>query len=84
MKFLFVVYILMNDVWVRGDDIEGWASYPYATQVECLAAVERAEAIQKDLKVGNPNAYDKRFECEASPATDAEDATGEADETAGD
>lgn len=84
MKFLFVIYILMNDVWVRGDDIEGWASYPYATQVECLAAVERAEAIQKDLKVGNPNAYDKRFECEAAQVEDPEGAAGEADEAASD
>ena len=78
MEFLFVVYILMNDIWVRGDEIEGWASYPYATEAQCLAAVERAEALQKELKRANPRAYDKRFECERVEVDGSGDEAGEA------
>ncbi len=29
MEYLLVVYFLMHGVWVRGDELEGWASIPY-------------------------------------------------------
>ena len=77
MEFLFVVYILMNDVWVRGDDIAGWASYPYANEARCLAAVERAEELQVELKRANPRAYDKRFECDPVAAQEPGEKAGE-------
>jgi hypothetical protein len=68
MEYLLVVYFLMNGVWVRGDELEGWASVPYPTQELCLARKARAEEIHADLKRINPRAYDKRFECEPHEA----------------
>ena len=51
MTYLFVVFILINGVWVQGDDIEGWGSMPYESLEACLEAISRAEKIQKDLLV---------------------------------
>ena len=64
MEYLLVVYILMNGNWVRGDEIEGWASIAYASEQICLERKASAEALQVELKTRNPQAYDKRFECE--------------------
>ena len=64
MEYLLVVYILMNGTWVRGDEIEGWASIPYSSEQICLERKASAEALQVELKTRNPQAYDKRFECE--------------------
>ena len=68
MEYLLVVYFLMNGVWVRGDELEGWASIPYPVQELCLERKARAEEIHADLKRINPRAYDKRFECEPRAA----------------
>jgi hypothetical protein len=70
MKFLLVVYILINGDWIRGDDLEsdGWSAMPYATEEQCLRSKARAEQIQADLKLSNPRAFDKRFVCESSEA----------------
>ena len=62
MTYLFVVFLLINGVWVQGDDIEGWASMPYESLESCLDAMSRAEKIQEDLLVFNPKAHQKRFE----------------------
>ena len=64
MTYLFVVFILINGVWVQGDDIEGWGSMPYVSLETCLEAISRAEKIQKDLLVFNPKAHQKKFECQ--------------------
>ena len=64
MTYLFVVFILINGVWVQGDDIEGWGSMPYESRETCLEAILRAEKIQKDLLVFNPKAHQKKFECQ--------------------
>ena len=64
MTYLFVVFILINGVWGQGDDIEGWGSMRYDSLESCLDAISRAEKIQKDLLVFNPNAHQKRFECQ--------------------
>ena len=64
MKFLLVVFVLVNGDWVRGDDLEGWGSVAYDSEEICLARKARAEQIQVDLKRANPRAYDKRFVCE--------------------
>jgi hypothetical protein len=64
MKFLFVVYILMNGVWIRGDDIDGWASMPHATMEACIAQKARADALQADLMQKSPTSHPKRFACE--------------------
>ena len=67
MEFLFVVYLLINDVWVRGDEVQGYGSIVYESEAKCLEVKQRAEALQVELKKKNPNAYDKRFECESKP-----------------
>ena len=64
MTYLFVVFILINGVWVQGDDIEGWGSIPYESLETCLEAISRAEKILKDLLVFNPKAHEKKFECQ--------------------
>ena len=66
MTYLFVVFILIGDVWVQGDDIEGWASMSYESLESCIDARSRAEKIQEDLLVFNPKAHQKRFECQES------------------
>ncbi len=63
MKFLMVVYFLLDGQWVEGESSEGWGPVPYATEEACLASKARAEAIQANLKQTNPRALDKRFEC---------------------
>ncbi len=68
MEYLLVVYFLMNGVWVRGDELDGWASIPYPAQELCLERKARAEEIHADLKRINPRAHDKRFECEPREA----------------
>ena len=68
MEYLLVVYFLMNGDWVRGDELEGWASRPYPTMEICLERKVRGEEIHADLKRVNPRAYDKRFACEPRAA----------------
>ncbi len=63
MKFLMVVFFLLDGQWVEGDPSEGWGAVPYATEEACLASKARAEDIQANLKQTNPRALDKRFEC---------------------
>lgn len=66
MKYLLVVYFLIGGEWISGADMEGrgWSPMPYATMEKCLASKTRAEAIQVNLKIVNPRAFDKRFACE--------------------
>ena len=64
MEYLFVVYLMINGAWVRGDEIDGWASLPVATIEECLERKTRAEEIHADLKRSDARAIDKRFDCE--------------------
>ena len=68
MEYLLVVYILMNGTWVRGDELEGWASIAYPSEQICLERKATAEALQVELKTRNPRAHDKRFECEPREA----------------
>jgi hypothetical protein len=65
MKTLFVVFFLINGVWIRGEDMPqvGWSPYNFTTEKECLDAIERAMEIQSDLKRKRPDTYDKRFDC---------------------
>lgn len=64
MKYMLVIFLLMQGEWVRGDTLDGWASVPYPTLEACERSKMRAEAIQEGLKKQNARAYDKRFECE--------------------
>lgn len=64
MEYLLVVYILMSDVWIRGDELDGWGSISYPTEVVCLERKVRAEQIYAGLKRVNPRASDKRYACE--------------------
>lgn len=64
MEYLFVVYLLINGVWIRGDDMDGWASLPVATLEECLERKTRAEEIHADLIRSDSRVFDKRFDCE--------------------
>lgn len=64
MKYLLVVYLLMDGSWIRGDEVEGWASIPYATEALCIERKIAAEGFHQELKEQNPGANDKRFDCE--------------------
>ncbi len=68
MKFLMVVFFLLDGQWVEGEPIKGWGPVPYATEVACLASKARAETIQVNLRQTNPRAFEKRFECIAEQA----------------
>ncbi len=63
MKFLMVVYFLLDGQWVEGEASKGWGAVPYATEDACLTSNARAEAIQASLRQVNPRAVEKRFEC---------------------
>ncbi len=63
IKFLMVVFFLLDGQWVEGEASKGWGAFPYATEDACLASKARAEAIQANLKQTNPRAVEKRFEC---------------------
>ena len=63
MKFLMVVFFLLDGQWVEGEASKGWGAVPYATEDACLASKARAEAIQASLRQVNPRAVEKRFEC---------------------
>ena len=63
MKFLMVVYFLLDGQWVVGEASKGWGPVPYATEAACLASKARAETIQANLEQTNPRAVEKRFEC---------------------
>ena len=63
MKFLMVVFFLLDGQWVEGEASKGWGAFPYATEEACLASKARAEDIQANLKQTNPRAVEKRFEC---------------------
>ena len=63
MKFLMVVFFLIDGQWVEGEASKGWGPVPYATEEACLASKLRAEDIQANLLLTNPRAIDKRFEC---------------------
>lgn len=64
MKFLLVVFVLLGEDWVRGDDLDGWGSIVYQTEEICLARKARAEQLRIDVKRANPRAHDLRFVCE--------------------
>ncbi len=64
MKYLLVVFLLMDGDWVRGDTLEGWGSIAYPSLEACERSQNRAEALQEGLRKKNPHAYDKRFSCE--------------------
>lgn len=64
MKYLLVVFILINGEWVRGDDLEGWSAISYETLDRCLESKKRANEIQLNLKRINARAFEKRFVCE--------------------
>ncbi len=64
MEYLLVVYFLMGDGWIRGDEFEGWGAIAYPTEAACLERKVRAEEIQADLKRVNPRALAKRYACE--------------------
>ena len=63
MKFLMVVFFLLDGQWVEGEASKGWGAVPYATEDACLASKARAESIQANLRQVNPRAIEKRFEC---------------------
>ena len=63
MKYLLVVFFLLDGAWVQGEAAKGWGAFPYDTEEACLTSKARAEAIHADLKRVNPRAFDKRFEC---------------------
>jgi hypothetical protein len=65
MKFLLVVFFLMDGQWVEGETTKGWGPMPYETKEACLASKSRAESIHESLKQTNPRSIDKRFECVA-------------------
>jgi len=64
MKFLLVVFLLVNGEWVRGDTMEGWGSIEYATKSICMEKKDKAEEFQAQLEKNNPRAYKKKFVCE--------------------
>ena len=63
MKYLMVVFFLLDGQWVEGESSKGWGAMPYATESACLASKARAETLQANVKRTNPRAIDKRFEC---------------------
>ena len=63
IKFLMVVFFLLDGQWVEGEASKGWGPVPYATEEACLTSKARAEAIQSNLKRTDPRAVEKRFEC---------------------
>ncbi len=65
VKFLLVVFFLLDGQWVQGEASKGWGAFPYDTEQACMTGKARAEAIQVDLKRVNPRAFEKRFECMA-------------------
>jgi len=67
MKFWLVVFILIGGTWVPGEEFEGWGPVPYESEAECLASKARAENLQAELRAQSPQAYAKRFVCEARP-----------------
>ena len=64
MKFLLVVFLLVNGAWVRGDTMEGWGSIEYPSEEICLEKKANAEKFQVQLEKNNPRAYKKKFACE--------------------
>ena len=63
MKFLLVVFFLIDGQWVQGEASKGWGALAYETEEACLASKARAEDIHANLKLVNPRAVEKRFEC---------------------
>ena len=63
MKFLMVVFFLLDGQWVQGEASKGWGAVPYATEDACPASKARAESFQANLRQVNPRAVEKRFEC---------------------
>ncbi len=70
MKFLLVVFLLVNGEWVRGDTMEGWGSIEYPNKQICLEKKAKAEKYQKELAEKSPRAYKKKFACEEVKSTD--------------
>ena len=63
MKYLLVVFFLLDGQWIQGEASKGWGPFPYESEVACLEGKARAEAIHVNLKLVNPRALDKRFDC---------------------
>ena len=65
MKYLLVVFFLFDETWIQGEASKGWGPLPYETEEACLTGKARAEVIHGNLKLVNPRAIEKRFECVA-------------------
>jgi hypothetical protein len=65
MKFLLVVFFLVDGGWVPGKASEGWGPFLYENEEFCLASKARAEAIHAQFMLTRPTAINKRFECAA-------------------
>ena len=68
MKFLLVVFFLIDGAWIEGEASKGWGPYPYESENACLAGKLRADNIYANLKAINPRAIEKRYKCVAEPA----------------
>ena len=65
MKYLLVVFFLMDGQWVKGEASKGWGALTYDNEVACLTSKARADEIHRNLKRVNPRAFEKRFKCMA-------------------
>ena len=69
MKFLLVVFFLLDGQWVQGEGhgnfhpSTGWGVMPYDTEEACLISKAHAENIHKKLKIVQPHIIEKYFEC---------------------
>ncbi len=63
MKFLLVVFFLIDGQWVQGEASKGWGPLPYESEAACLISKARADEIHANLIRVDPRALEKRFEC---------------------
>ena len=63
MKYLLLVFFLLDGDWVQGDKNKGWGAIAYDSEIACLESKARAEGIHTQLKLTNPRAIEKRFDC---------------------
>ena len=58
--YTLTVYILLNGLWVSGDNVDGWGSVDYPTKEECMKKAEFSASSTMLMPGDTPSMI---FEC---------------------
>ncbi|WP_417783647.1 hypothetical protein [Terasakiella pusilla] len=69
MTWFMVVYIMINGIWIQGDEIDGFGAMARQSKAHCQESIDRANELNKNgIAFGNKHVPIK-FVCEQHDKT---------------